>query len=280
MTAGEATTTRAAGGGGAAGPGGAVPAAATPVHLDSYYAEFHKADWVGQYYDEYMYRPGSHDSVMWDIQRPYVQEVARGLAGGRVPGAGLKHLDFACGTGRLTEALRPLVAESTGVDASASMLAYARRKVPGAVFKEGDILAEPALVDRDYDLITAFRFFLCTEPAMREAVMASLAARLRGPESRLVFNIHGNTWSVIQAPRVWRAIKRAHVQQVMSYRDVQRLVRSAGLEIESWRGFALCPNELYATPLAPALTAVDRWVPRQPALKWVCQDLLFVCRPR
>jgi ubiquinone/menaquinone biosynthesis C-methylase UbiE len=49
-------------------------------------------------------------------------------------------LDVACGTGFLTESLRGNV---TGLDQSASMLAVARSRMPGASFVRGDALALP-----------------------------------------------------------------------------------------------------------------------------------------
>jgi len=49
-------------------------------------------------------------------------------------------LDVACGTGFLTESLRGNV---TGLDQSASMLAVARSRIPGASFVRGDALALP-----------------------------------------------------------------------------------------------------------------------------------------
>jgi ubiquinone/menaquinone biosynthesis C-methylase UbiE len=49
-------------------------------------------------------------------------------------------LDVACGTGFLTESLRGNV---TGLDQSASMLAVARRRIPGGSFVRGDALQTP-----------------------------------------------------------------------------------------------------------------------------------------
>ncbi len=49
-------------------------------------------------------------------------------------------LDVACGTGFLTGSLKGMV---TGLDQSASMLALARSRLPGASFVHGDALAMP-----------------------------------------------------------------------------------------------------------------------------------------
>jgi ubiquinone/menaquinone biosynthesis C-methylase UbiE len=74
-----------------------------------------------------------------------------------------KTLDVACGTGFMTRHLR---GEVTGLDQSESMLAIARRHVPGAKFVRGDALALP-FPDGSFDRIFASYFYCHLEDEQR-----------------------------------------------------------------------------------------------------------------
>lgn len=101
-----------------------------------------------------------------------------------------RYLDFACGTGRITAVVAPLVSASTGVDISASMLAVAREKCPGTTFVQADLTREsPAL--GPFDLATSFRFFGNAERGLRESALRALAKLVR-PGGHLIVNNHRN----------------------------------------------------------------------------------------
>jgi ubiquinone/menaquinone biosynthesis C-methylase UbiE len=74
-----------------------------------------------------------------------------------------KTLVVACGTGFMTRHLR---GEVTGLDQSESMLAIARRHVPGAKFVRGDALALP-FPDGSFDRIFASYFYCHLEDEQR-----------------------------------------------------------------------------------------------------------------
>lgn len=126
-----------------------------------------------------------------------------------VPALGVdrgRYLDFACGTGRITSVVAPLVGESTGVDISESMLAAARNKCPGTRFVCADLTKEsPGL--GEFALATSFRFFGNAERELREAVLAALA-RLVRPGGYLIVNNHRNPEAI--GARLLRA--RGHDQ--------------------------------------------------------------------
>jgi ubiquinone/menaquinone biosynthesis C-methylase UbiE len=79
-----------------------------------------------------------------------------------------KTLDVACGTGFMTRHLR---GEVTGLDQSESMLAIARRHVPGAKFVRGDALALP-FPDGSFDRIFASYFYCHLEDEQRLRFLA------------------------------------------------------------------------------------------------------------
>ncbi|MEO3751394.1 class I SAM-dependent methyltransferase [Streptomyces sp. B6B3] len=82
---------------------------------------------------------------MIDIEQPVVQRILDGLPVGVA-------LDAACGTGRHTAHLHRLGHRVIGVDASAEMLAGARRKLPDVDLRAGDLDRLP-LADNAVDTV-------------------------------------------------------------------------------------------------------------------------------
>lgn len=243
----------------------------------SAYAEMHKAEWIPINYDQKIYDPAGYDTFVWELYKPYLIHIAQDLAAGHEH---MKYLDFACGTGRIIGTLEALSTESVGLDISPQMVEYARGKVSRSDLRCGDILAEPDIVDSDYDLITAFRFFLNTEPEMRSLVMKSFAGHMANDDSRLIFNIHMNRWSIYGLKSLYTRLRGWGPRNTMTYPMVRRLVKDAGLEIERWYGFALWPDRLYRGRFGPLLKGLDRTAARIRPLRWISKDMLFICRPR
>ena len=226
---------------------------------------------AAEVWDQVVFGSNTYYTFIWELQRQTVQEVAQRLAKERTA---VSHLDFACGTGRLLHALAPFVTDSVGIDISTEMAAAAGARVPQATIKTGDILEDPDLLDRDYDVITAFRFLLNTRPEIRQPVLTSLARRLRDGHSRLMFNVQANSRGLDGIIAVWE-----RGSTTMSCSDVRKLTGAAGLVVERWSGFGVCPAcRQHLRSLRPWLRRVDRWAARRPLLKHVSRDLLFVCR--
>jgi SAM-dependent methyltransferase len=221
-----------------------------------------------------VYRQGDYHAEIWELQRPYLV----GTISKRFPYLPVKkYLDFACGTGRIFMALQPLAAQSTGLDLSPAMVTSACGRAPGTDIRQGNLLAEPEVVDSDYDLITAFRFFLNTDPNLRQRILSALAQRLRGPDSRLIFNAHGIWHSAYGVGLVADLVRRRPLRAALSVGQVRRLLYAAGLELIEWRGFGLMPGGLYRTPLGGVARTIDRAATRHRQLDWVSRDVVFVC---
>lgn len=245
----------------------------TTAAMRSRYAQLHFVGGVAERY-EAIYGGASYDNAVWDWQRPFVRRTLRSVAerNGR-----LKYLDFACGTGRIISAVEDLATDAVGIDISPLMLARAADRVSSRLAC-GDILAEPALADRDYDVITAFRFFLNTEPSMRLAVMRDLAQRLRDDTSLFIFNIHGSRRSVLALTSLYRRMRGWPALGLMSPGEVRALLAASGLEVASVTRFGVLPRRLYRSAVARAVGPVDRLAARLPLLRMVGQDLMYVCR--
>jgi SAM-dependent methyltransferase len=81
-------------------------------------------------------------------------------------------LDFGCGVGRLTRALAAITGDAFGVDISDSMLAEARRNVPGGATFGRD------LPDRAFDWIVSLIVFQHIPPERGYPLLKALMARL------------------------------------------------------------------------------------------------------
>lgn len=130
------------------------------------------------------------DAYMARLEREFLQRTIPSLFPLDKP----RHLDFACGTGRIIEVVAPLSAQSVGVDVSPSMIEQARRKCPQAEFVQTDLTRD----DDDlgtFDLVTAFRFFGNAQDELRAEVLAAIRRRLR-PGGCLVLNSHRNPYSL------------------------------------------------------------------------------------
>lgn len=168
---------------------------------------------------------------MWErVERPLLREIFA-----RFGGAQRRCLDFACGTGRITELLQAEFGHVTGLDISADMLAEAKGKCPDATFVCGNLLAEPDLVGR-FDVITSFRFFPNAEPALRRQVLQALLPHLK-PGGVVIVNNHQNSASLLGVLRRLRGSTRAF----MAPETMPELLGGAGLAVTEEYGFGKIP---------------------------------------
>lgn len=146
-------------------------------------------------------------------------------------------LDFACGTGRITEVLEESAREIVGLDISPSMLAKARHRCKKTTFVEGDItspeFSSSPHFDRPFDLITSFRFFGNAEPELRLSVLERLA-RLLSPNGRLIINNHRNPWAI--RPLLRERLAGARFEPRLEYPFLRDALARNGLRIESLEG--------------------------------------------
>jgi SAM-dependent methyltransferase len=225
------------------------------------YTESHKYEAKGAEYEAY-YQNKAWQRFLWSREREIILRILEKYYTGR----DVHLLDFACGTGRITEFLENRVKTSTGVDVSGSMLAIAREKLKRTELIETDIATENILKPRKFNLITAFRFFLNAEPELRFAAMETLA-ELLDEDSYLVFNNHQNSGSP------WIRLRYAHyrkknpegIYNVMSIGQMKKLVEGAGLEIVE-----IYPAGFFNPPKIPVSFHLNR------AIDWATGKLRFM----
>lgn len=240
------------------------------------YRMSHQSERVSEIYDEVLYRPGMYDDALWQEEKRVLQ---RELSRLERDVAKISYLDFACGTGRLLSFLEDHVNEATGVDIAEEMLRRARKIVHRARVIRADSTREDPLAGEVFDFITAFRFFLNAEPALREEAMAVLAGKLRDGRSELVFNIHGNLWSHRIITKVW-LMTRAKRLSASTKREMEQLANRHGLYVARWYGIGILPKVLYRLFGSSCMRKIDGALSRLPGARSIAYDLIFVCKKK
>lgn len=225
---------------------------------------------------EQKYSGDSHENRVWYLEQGYLDELIERHLGDRP----IRYLDFACGTGRVIAFLEPRVRSSTGIDVSASMLELAASKVADSTLICGDPTADPGLIPGPYDLITAFRFFLNAQDELREAALRALHGAL-ADDGLLVFNIHGNRWS-LRLPGV--LVRRYVLRQTspnrlnsLSFPKMRRLLARQGFRVVEVRGYGFLPQRLHRLVGVRVAGLLEALGTRSPT-RYLAVNLLVACR--
>jgi len=227
------------------------------------YRESHKYEDKGAEYEAY-YQNKAWQRFLWSREQEIILMILEKYYTGR----DVHLLDFACGTGRITEFLENRVKTSTGIDVSGSMLAIAREKLKRTEIIETDITTENVLKPRKFNLITAFRFFLNAEPELRSAAIKAIA-ELLDEDGYLVFNNHQNSGSPWIKLRYARHRKKnpEDTFNVMSIEQMKMLVEEAELEIVE-----IYPAGFFHPPKFPVSYHLNR------AIDWATGKFNFLNR--
>jgi hypothetical protein len=164
------------------------------------------------------------------------------------------------------------------------MAERARQRLAATKVLRRDITAADAEVEGNYDLITAFRFFLNAEPSLRLAAMRALAARLHDETSWLVFNNRGNLWSLkIVGWPYYRArnlgSNRKPYGNYLRHSEVKQLLEQAGLRIVRVLGLGVLGGKICGRlPFETALR-LETKLAGMPVMRRLGQDQIYVaCR--
>lgn len=221
------------------------------MHSPKKYTDKFKEVSLVKYYESIEYKPDSYYTMIWAMEKDYLLSEIR-----RLDKTNIKHLDFACGTGRILTFLENYVEESIGIDVSKEMLNLAKNKTKRSTLLKQDILEYP-LTDK-YDLITAFRFFLNAEEQLREAVLAELRKTMKN-ESVLIISIHGNKYSFRYLVYLYHLLFGKKLNQ-LSYYEVESLLSKNGLIIDNFTGIGVMPKLFYRFRLTRAFA---HWLDRK-----------------
>jgi SAM-dependent methyltransferase len=239
------------------------------------YRNSHKYAKKGAEYEAF-YQMQPWERFLWSREQKIIVHILEKYFRGR----DIHLLDFACGTGRITGFMEERVKTSTGVDVSGSMLAIAKRKLNRTEIIKADITTEDVLQGRKFNLITAFRFFVNAEPALRSAAMQALAGML-SEDGYFVFNNHqsyGSPWIKLRCLR-HRQVNPQGIFNVMTIGQMRNLVECVGLEIVELYPVGFFHPPKIAIPLVVCSTA-ENVCSRFKSLARFSESPVAICRWR
>ena len=219
-------------------------------YADSY-VKSHASTGYGQRYKT-TFQSGYY-GIEWDkIERPLLDRIFSEIEEVNNKSA----FDFACGTGRITGVLAEHFGSVTGVDVSASMLEMAPPH-PNVRLLQKNIIEER--LGDEFDVATAFRFFLNAEPELREAAMEALAALLK-PGGLLISNIHMNSRSPVgMIYRLRNRLTGELMNRTVSHHEFVSLGARHGLVAEEtyWYGHTPRPGPVRFPGLQPLMMTAE-----------------------
>lgn len=136
------------------------------------------------------------------------------------------YLDFACGTGRITQCVSPKSSHSFGVDVSETMLAQAKEKSPNTTFFQCDLTKDDIDIPK-MDLVTAFRFFGNAENELRRNILQEISKLLR-PGGYFITNNHRNPYAI---QVLLNRITGGSSELDLSYSKFKNLLSESGFRI-------------------------------------------------
>ncbi|TPN37949.1 class I SAM-dependent methyltransferase [Mesorhizobium sp. B2-3-3] len=174
-------------------------------------------------------------AALWShIEMPLVESILSPLGG-----PSHSCLDFACGTGRITNVAAHLFGEVYGVDVSESMLACAHT-LENVTLVQTDLTLEP--LGKTFDVVTAFRFFLNAENALRHDAMSAIHAHLN-EGGLLVSNIHMNATSPMGvACRILNRCAGRTIHNTLGIARFRQMLLSNGFVVERIIGYGYLPR--------------------------------------
>lgn len=238
------------------------------------YRTSHSQPGIGHAYDATLGR-GHLFNVWTEVEEPLLEQTLKEL---RARG-GESILDFACGTGRITQVNERLFPVSYGVDISGEMLSRARQRCTRTRFHLADLTSDRPEQLPPVDVITAFRFFLNAEDDLRSQVLVAFRGLLR-PSGHIVLNVQWNTQSISGALYRLRGFVQRRSVATASFGDVEKCLSASGFVVEGWRGYGALPY--FGSHFDYSSARLVRWAERAanrfPALSRRSQYFIVIAR--
>ena len=235
------------------------------------YRSSHNAAGAGAYYNR-TYELGYYAALWTRIEKPLVAGILQALGSPHK-----KCLDFACGTGRITNVAAEHFGGVVGVDVSQSMLASAR--VPTNVrLYQTDLTRQP--LHESFDVVTAFRFFLNADDLLRRDALHAIRQHLN-ERGWLICNVQMNATSPFGlAARAANLFPHTNLRNTMSIPELSALLTACDFSIEQVvpYGYLPRPGSLFPRLCEVWLEPVERIARAVRLPASMAQQFLIVAR--
>ena len=179
----------------------------------------------GDYHERFDILPGR--KIIWNIEKKILDNFLRIMNQ-------VDHLDFAGGTGRISNYIHHKCKKRYLIDASEKMITEAKKNLNGVTFINDDFTKIQGF-DEKFDLITAFRFFPNAEPHLRDEAMNFIANHLK-KDGYLIFNNHKNFWSI---PFIFKRLTFRSNGFGMTHKEIEKILIKYDLKIVEYHSCGL-----------------------------------------
>lgn len=182
------------------------------------------------------YEQGYYFEQWRNLERPLLEKIFKELA----ENGSKYYLDFACGTGRIISVAEKYFDKTYGVDVSDSMLSIAKQACKKSNLIKQDITIDP--IDKKFEVITAFRFFLNAEPQLRSSALKTIQ-QLLTPNGIFIANCHVNSKSILgMFYHIRNRINLSRKANTLSYGEFKALLGNHGFEIHQAFWYSYLPR--------------------------------------
>ena len=243
------------------------------------YRTSHQDPSKGRSYDEsfsrYPYR-----RIVWEWEKEVLIGIVHELFKEK---SQLKYLDFACGTGRILGLLEKYMKESHGVDVSKSMLSVAKENIHHSNLHLCDLTKEDKFPERNFDLITAFRFFLNAQQDLRESVLRVFGKIIK-KDGYLIINIHMNKGCLLEKElRVYQALKGTQNSNLnsLAFQETKDMLSSFNFDVVQTFHYGVLPiyREEHKV-FIQHIDRIERLCSSFPSFLQLSRYVIYVCRFR
>ncbi|HPJ16817.1 MAG TPA: methyltransferase domain-containing protein [Candidatus Woesebacteria bacterium] len=225
------------------------------------YKYSHQKENYGIEYDKKLYSKDCYDNRAWSIEKDILTKyfLKEDISNKNV-------LDFACGTGRITELLEEFDFKTiTGIDVSDSMLKVAKSKLNKTKLLKYDIneKCDNKILDNNFSYITAFRFFLNAEQSLREKTIKSFY-KILDEDGIVIANIHLSSKSFMYFYAVFYnfmvniskilGIKRFRTRNYISENQLVSMFVKEGFELVKIEHYSFMP------PFFAKVLSMNKWL--------------------
>ncbi len=235
------------------------------------YSKSHIGCNIGTSYDKKL--NNKFENFIFEIEKKIIKKIIKKYYNGKIS----NFLDFACGTGRITKIIDKYSKLTIGVDISRDMLKIAKKKYKNIKFLNKNI--SKTKINKRFDLITAWRFFLNAEYKLKKEILLRLRDLLK-ENGYLIFNIHMNRSSIIGFQFfIRKKIFKQKVINTMSIYDIKKLLKQTKYKLIEIYPLAYFPGRLNTLFLPKKiLLSIELWLTNKKSFRGLAKDLIVIAK--